>query len=146
MRNRLMAALAFSATMGAAAMGAGAALAQSGGVMAVSQGPNTQTYDIPPGSKPQTVIITTRSFKPGESAAPHIHNGVELAEVMSGTVEVLRKGQKPEIVKAGGSFLIPRETPHDARNIGTDDVHLAVTLVIDKGTAPRTPVDAAQMK
>lgn len=140
MRNRVMAAVAL------VALTAGAAQAQSGGVMAVAQGPNTQTYDIPPGSKPQTVIITTRAFKPGESASPHIHNGVELAEVMSGTVEVYRRGQKPEIVKAGGSFLIPRETPHDAKNIGTNDVHLAVTLVIDKGTAPRTPVDAAQLK
>ncbi|OJT97084.1 MAG: hypothetical protein BGN82_10310 [Alphaproteobacteria bacterium 65-7] len=141
MRNKMMAAAA-----AAMVIAAGTALAQSGGVMAVSQGPNTQTYDIPPDSKPQTVIITTRAFKPGESASPHIHHGVELAEVISGTVEVYRKGQKPEIVKAGGSFLIPREAPHDARNIGTDDVQLAVTLVIDKGTAPRTPVDAAQLK
>lgn len=141
MRTSLMMALGI-----AALAASGAALAQSGGVMAVAQGPNTQSYDIPEGSKPQTVIITTRAFKPGESATPHIHNGVELAEVTSGTVEVYRKGQKPEIVKAGGSFLIPRETPHDARNIGTDDVHLSVTLVIDKGTAPRTPVDASQLK
>ncbi len=52
----------------------------------------------------------------------------------------------PEIVHAGGSFLIPRETPHDAKNIGTDVAHLAITFVIDKGTPPRTPVDASLIK
>jgi len=109
---------------------------------------------LPPGAIPAASSAAaacaarsnTTCRAPGESASPHIHHGVELAEVISGTVEVYRKGQKPEIVKAGGSFLIPREAPHDARNIGTDDVQLAVTLVIDKGTAPRTPVDAAQLK
>jgi hypothetical protein len=37
--------------------------------------------------------------------------------------------------------MVPREAPHDARPApGTGPVKLAVTLVIDKGTAPRTPV------
>ena len=36
---------------------------------------------------------------------------------------------------------IPREAPHDCRpQPGSPPVHLAVTLVIDTGTAPRTPV------
>ncbi len=108
--------------------------------------PPGQSYDVPPGSKDQTVMILTRDFKPGESSGPHIHHGVEMAQVVTGTVEIRRAGMAPETVKAGGSFLIPREVPHEAINVGTDVVHLAITFVIDKGTPPRTPVDASLIK
>jgi quercetin dioxygenase-like cupin family protein len=124
----------------------GTALAQPASHMAIPSSPSNQQYDIPPGSKDQTVIITTRDFKPGQSATPHIHHGVEMAEVISGTIEVYRAGQKPEVVHAGGSFLIPRQTPHDAKNIGNSVAHLAITLVIDKGSVPRTPVNAALVR
>jgi len=105
-----------------------------------------QVYDIPPGSKDQSVIILKRDFKPGENATPHIHHGVEMAEVLSGTFEVYRAGQKMEVVQAGGSFLIPRETPHDAKNISSEVGRLSITFVIDKGTPLRTPVDASLIK
>jgi len=125
----------------------GAAAAQSGGQTTVppAPAPSSQTYDVPPG-RDTTVMILTRDFKPGESAGAHIHHGVEMAQVIAGTVEIRRAGQPPEIVHAGGSFLIPREVPHDAKNIGTDTVHLAITFVIDKGTPPRTPVDPSLIK
>jgi quercetin dioxygenase-like cupin family protein len=118
-----------------------AAFAQSGGKMAVQQGTNTQTYDVPHGSKDQTVIITTRDLKDGESTAPHMHYGVEMTQVVTGTFECYVKGQPMKLMHAGESFVIPREAPHDCRpQPGSPPVHLAVTLVIDKGTAPRTPV------
>lgn len=125
---------------GAALLAATAAYAQSGGVMSVAQGANTQTYDVPEGSKPQTVIITTRDLKEGESVTPHIHHGVEMTEVVTGTFELYVKGQPVKVIHAGESFLVPRELPHDARPApGSPPVHLAVTLVIDKGTPPRVP-------
>jgi quercetin dioxygenase-like cupin family protein len=124
---------------------AGAAFAASS-PMAIPSSRSNQQYDIPPGSKPQTVIITTRDFQPGQTATPHIHHGVEMAEVISGTFAVYRAGQKPEVVHAGDSFLIPRETPHDGKNIGKDVVRLSITLVIDKGSTPRTPVPASRIR
>ena len=118
-----------------------AAFAQSGGQLAVAQGTNTQTYDVPPGSKPQTVIITTRDLKDGETTSPHMHFGVEMTQVVTGTFECYLKGLPMKTVKAGESFVIPREVPHDCRPApGSPPVHLSVTLVIDTGTAPRTPV------
>lgn len=118
-----------------------AALAQSGGQLAVAQGTNTQTYDVPAGSKEQTIIITTRDLKDGETVTPHIHHGVEMTQVVTGTFECYLKGLPMKLVRAGESFMIPREVPHDCRpQPGSAPVHLAVTLVIDKGTAPRTPV------
>jgi len=122
-------------------LAATAAFAQSGGQMAVPNTPDKQTYDVPAGSKPQQVIIQTRSLKDGESVTPHIHNGVEMTEVLSGTFELYVKGQPVKVLHAGDSFVVPREAPHDARPApGSEPVKLAVTLVIDKGTAPRTPV------
>lgn len=118
-----------------------AAFAQSGGQLAVQQGSNTQTYDVPAGSKAQTVIITTRDLKDGESTTPHMHYGVEMTQVVTGTFECYLKGLPMKLVKAGESFMIPREVPHDCRpQPGSPPAHLAVTLVIDKGTPPRTPV------
>jgi quercetin dioxygenase-like cupin family protein len=115
--------------------------AQSGGQMAVPNTPDKQIYDVPAGSKDQQIIIQTRSLKDGESVTPHIHNGVEMTEVLSGTFELYVKGQPMKIIHAGESFVVPREAPHDARPApGSEPVKLAVTLVIDKGTAPRTPV------
>ena len=118
-----------------------AAFAQSGGQMAVQQGTNTQTYNVPAGSKPQTVIITTRDLKDGESTAPHMHFGVEMTQVVTGTFECYVKGQPMMLIPTGGSFVIPREAPHDCRpQPGSPPVHLAVTLVIDTGTPPRVPM------
>ena len=117
------------------------AFAQSGGQLAVAQGTNTQTYDVPAGSKAQTVIITTRDLKDGESTSPHMHFGVEMTQVVTGTFECYLKGLPMKTVKAGESFMIPREVPHDCRpQPGSPPVHLDVTLVIDTGTPPRTPV------
>jgi len=117
------------------------AFAQSGGQLAVAQGTNTQTYDVPAGSKAQTVIITTRDLKDGESTSPHMHFGVEMTQVVTGTFECYLKGLPMKTVKAGESFVIPREVPHDCRpQPGSPPAHLAVTLVIDTGTPPRSPV------
>jgi len=118
-----------------------AAFAQSGGQLAVQQGNNTQTYNVPAGSKPQTVIITTRDLKDGESTSPHMHFGVEMTQVVTGSFECYVKGQPVMKIATGGSFVIPREAPHDCRpQPGSPPVHLAVTLVIDTGTPPRSPV------
>jgi quercetin dioxygenase-like cupin family protein len=118
-----------------------AAFAQSGGQMAVPAGPDKQIYDVPAGSKDQQIIIQVRDLKVGETVTPHIHHGVEMTEVVTGTFELYVKGQPVKVIHAGESFMVPREAPHDARPApGSPPVHLAVTLVIDKGTAPRTPV------
>jgi quercetin dioxygenase-like cupin family protein len=121
-------------------LAAGAALAQSGGQMAVPNTPDKQIYDVPPGSKDVEVIIQTRSLQDGESVTPHIHRGVEMTEVVQGTFELYVKGQPVKVIHAGESFLVPREAIHDARPVpGTGPVKLAVTLVIDKGSDPRYP-------
>ena len=129
---------------GVAVLAAGAAFAQSGGQMAVPTGPDKQVYDVPAGSKDQEIIIQTRDLKDGESVTPHIHHGVEMTRCRhwqpSGT---LHQGPADEghpcrrklpSMLAQASATAARPAP------GSPPVHLAVTLVIDKGTAPRSPV------
>ena len=126
---------------GFAVLASSAVFAQSGGQMAVPAGPDKQVYDVPAGAKDKEIIIQTRDLKDGETVTPHIHHGVEMTEVVTGTFELYIKGQPVKVIHAGESFIVPRELPHDARPApGSPPVHLAVTLVIDKGTAPRTPV------
>jgi quercetin dioxygenase-like cupin family protein len=127
---------------GLAVLASNTAFAQSGGQMAVPPTSDKQIYDVPPGSKDQEIIIQTRSLRDGESVTPHIHHGVEMTEVLSGTFELYVKGYLVKILHAGDSFIVPREAPHDARPApGSPPVKLAVTLVIDKGTPARVPID-----
>ena len=110
-----------------------AAFAQSGGQLAVQQGTNTQTYNVPHGSKDQTVIITTRDLKDGETTSPHMHFGVEMTQVVTGTFECYVKGLPVMKIPTGGSFVIPRVTAtrisssvHDPRPVSLSDVRLPV--------------------
>src|SRR5215469_3412177 len=107
-----------------------AAFAQAGGQMAVPNTPDKQVYDVLDGSKDQEIIIQTRSLKDGETVSPHIHHGVEMTQVLSGTFECYVKGEPMKLIHAGESFMIPREKPHDCRpQPGSPPVKLAVTLV-----------------
>jgi quercetin dioxygenase-like cupin family protein len=99
-----------------------------------------QQFDIPPGSLPQTVMTATRDFAPGQTAGRHIHHGVEMAIIIRGDLQLMVDGAQPVVYHAGQSFLVPREVPHDVKNVGTTPVTLAITYVIDKGTPARVPV------
>jgi len=111
-------------------------------VSAQAAGPATggalQRYDVP--AKPSYVAILSREFKPGDSAGLHIHKGVEMSIVISGAIQLMVKGQPTKTLHAGDSFMVPRDTPHDAKNIGTTPAVVAVTYVIDAGAPMRSPV------
>jgi quercetin dioxygenase-like cupin family protein len=115
-------------------------LAASAQAPAPAPAPPAQQFDVPTTGKPQTVMILTRDFTPGQSAGRHIHHGVEMTLVIRGALEMLVDGQAPHTYQAGESFIVPREVPHDARNPGTVPTTIAVTYVIDKGTPPRIAV------
>jgi quercetin dioxygenase-like cupin family protein len=101
--------------------------------------PPAQQFEVP-NKAPQTVAILTRDFAPGQTAGRHIHHGVEMTIVIRGDFELMVDGSPSHVYHAGDSFMVPREVPHDAKNVGTTPVTLAVTYVIDKGTPLRVPV------
>lgn len=95
-----------------------------------------QTYDVPMTGKPQTVYIAHRILKPGESIGLHTHDGEEVTQVIAGDFQLTADG-KDTVYHAGGSFTVPRGIKHDGKNVGTTDVELAVTYVLDKGAPLR---------
>jgi quercetin dioxygenase-like cupin family protein len=95
-----------------------------------------QMYDVLAGGKAQTVYIAHRILKPGESIGLHTHAGAEITQVIAGDFQLIADG-KDTIYHAGGSFVVPRGVKHDGKNVGTTDVDLAVTYVLDKGAPLR---------
>jgi quercetin dioxygenase-like cupin family protein len=94
-----------------------------------------QMYDVPAG-KAQTVYIAHRILKPGESIGLHTHDGAEITQVIAGDFQLTTDG-KNTVYHGGSSFIVPRGVKHDGKNVGTTDVDLAVTYVLDKGAPLR---------
>ena len=101
--------------------------------------PPAQQFDVPT-NVPQMAAILTRDFVPGQAAGRHIHHGVEMTIVIKGDLQLMVDGSPPHVYHAGDSFMVPRDVPHDAKNVGSTPVTIAVTYVIDKGTPLRIPV------
>jgi quercetin dioxygenase-like cupin family protein len=101
--------------------------------------PPAQQYDVPTAT-PQTVMILTRDFTPGQSAGRHIHHGVEMAIIIRGDFDLAVDGSALHSYHAGDSFIVPRDVPHDIKNVGTTAGTIAITYVIDKGAPARIAV------
>jgi quercetin dioxygenase-like cupin family protein len=85
------------------------------------------------------VTINARvELEPGAVVARHTHPGVESAYVLDGAVELSVDGQGARSVRPGDAFVIPRETPHAAKN-GPAATTLAATYVVEKGKPLASP-------
>jgi quercetin dioxygenase-like cupin family protein len=96
--------------------------------------------DVPRG-RAQQVIVQTRDFAPGNESGWHVHPGTEVAFVTSGKLELRVQG-KVTVLNSGDSFTMPRGVPHNGVNTGAETTRVVITLVVDKGAAPRQPVPA----
>jgi quercetin dioxygenase-like cupin family protein len=70
-------------------------------------------------------------FAPGAAFPKHSHPGVEIAHVLSGTVEYELEGKTVRL-KAGESLFIPAGAVHSAKNVGGDVCAELATYVVDK--------------
>lgn len=95
-------------------------------------------FDVPAGA-PQEVQLRGINLAPGQGIALHVHPGVEMAYIVSGTIQ-FRMGTETRVKHAGDSTLIPRGTPHAATNIGAEGARVVSAFVIDKGAQLRVPV------
>jgi quercetin dioxygenase-like cupin family protein len=96
--------------------------------------------DVPRG-KTQRVIVQSRDFAAGTESGWHIHPGIEVAYVVSGQLEVRVKG-KVTMLEPGDSFTMPRGVAHNGVNRGKQTAKVVITLLVDKGAAPRQSVTA----
>src|SRR5436309_15727267 len=62
------------------------------------------------------VVQAVADFDAGATPGPHTHPGEEIGYVLEGTFLVEQNGKTPVTLTAGGSFLIPAGTVHNATN------------------------------
>lgn len=87
------------------------------------------------GAADREVIQARINFEPGVTAPRHAHPGVEVAYVISGTLEYQLEGRPAVTLKAGDSLFIPAGVAHVAKNVGSDKGVELATYVVNKGQA-----------
>jgi quercetin dioxygenase-like cupin family protein len=90
-----------------------------------------QEHDL---SIPGRIVIENR-VELGPEARPfrHKHPGEEIIYVLEGTLEYDVDGQPPRTVSAGEGLMVPRETVHAVRNVGSGNATELATYVVEKG-------------
>jgi quercetin dioxygenase-like cupin family protein len=85
------------------------------------------------------VIQAVVEFQPGGTPGRHTHAGEEVGYVLDGTLLVEQDGKPPVTLKAGGTFLIPAGTIHNATNTGSGGAKILATYIVEKGKPLATP-------
>ena len=85
------------------------------------------------------VVSAAAEFDPGATPGPHTHFGEEIGYVLEGTFLIEQAGKPGVTLKAGGSFLIPAGTVHNATNTGTGKGRILATYIVEKGKPLATP-------
>ena len=85
------------------------------------------------------VISAVADFEPRATPGRHTHFGEEIGYILEGTFLIEQEGKAPVTLKAGGSFLIPAGTVHNATNTGAGPGKILATYVVEKGKPLATP-------
>jgi quercetin dioxygenase-like cupin family protein len=88
------------------------------------------------------VISAVAEFEPRATPGPHTHFGEEIGYVIEGTLMIEQAGKPPVTLQAGGSFLIPAGTVHNATNTGAGKAKILATYIVEKGKPLATPAPA----
>jgi len=90
-----------------------------------------QQHDL---SIPGHMVIQNRvELSPDVPAFRHKHPGEELIYVLEGTLEYAIDGQTPKTYSAGDALMVPAETVHSVRNVGSGNAAELATYVVEKG-------------
>ena len=79
------------------------------------------------------VVSAVAEFEPRATPGMHTHFGEEIGYVIEGTFLVEQAGKPSVTLQAGGSFLIPAGTVHNATNTGTGRGRILATYIVEKG-------------
>jgi quercetin dioxygenase-like cupin family protein len=95
-----------------------------------------------PSSIPGREIVQVLTQIPcGVESGWHIHPGEEVGYILAGTVQMAIQGQPSLTLHAGGPFLIPPRTPHNALDIGPGTGQMLSTYIVEAGQPLATFVD-----
>jgi quercetin dioxygenase-like cupin family protein len=85
------------------------------------------------------VVQAVADFEPRATPGRHTHPGEEVGYVLAGTFLVEQEGKAPVTLNAGGTFLIPAGTVHNATNTGSGPGKILATYIVEKGKPLATP-------
>jgi quercetin dioxygenase-like cupin family protein len=90
-----------------------------------------QRHDL---SVPGREVIQNRvEIGPEAPFVKHKHPGEEVIYVLEGTLEYHIDGAEPKTVHAGEALLVPADTVHAVRNVGSGNAAELATYVVEKG-------------
>jgi quercetin dioxygenase-like cupin family protein len=79
------------------------------------------------------VIQNRVELGPKAPAVRHKHPGEEIIYVLEGTLDYAIDGQPTQTVSAGEALMVPPETVHAVRNVGSGKAAELATYVVEKG-------------
>jgi quercetin dioxygenase-like cupin family protein len=88
------------------------------------------------------VVQAVADFEPRATPGRHTHPGEEIGYILEGTFLVEQDGKAPVTLNAGGTFLIPAGTVHNATNTGSGAGKILATYIVEKGKPLATPAAA----
>ena len=95
-----------------------------------------QTVDFPAG---YNVVTAIAEVPPGYCKGRHTHPGVESTYVMEGAILVKIEGQPDKVFKAGESFQVPPNAPHDGCTAPGAVFKVLGTYIVEKGKPLASP-------
>ena len=91
-----------------------------------------QQHDL---SAPGREVVQNRVvISPEAPAIKHKHPGQEIIYVLEGSLEYQIEGEPMRTVKAGEALMVPAETIHAVKNVGTGNAAELATYVVKKGS------------
>ena len=95
-------------------------------------------------SIPGRIIVQVLTEIPeGVESGWHTHPGEEVGYIVQGTVEMRIHGSDTLLLHAGDGFLIPPDTPHNARDLGPGVGHMLSTYIVTPDAPLASFVDPA---
>ena len=99
-----------------------------------------QKSDVP-GTNYEVVMAVAEIPGGVASIGRHTHFGIEMGTVLVGEATLMVEGQPDKVNKAGDSYQIPANVPHDAKTGAVPGKVLAV-YIVEKGKPLATPAPA----
>ena len=98
-----------------------------------------QEHDL---SVPGRQVIQNRvDISPDAPLFRHKHPGEEVIYVLEGSLQYDIDGQPPTRVSAGEGLMVPTETVHTVKNIGTGNAAELATYIVEEGKPFLVAVD-----
>lgn len=79
------------------------------------------------------VVQVLTEIPAGVASGWHVHPGEEVGYILAGDVEMMVEGRPTVVLHAGDGFLIPPNTPHNARDLGPETGRMLSTYIVQSG-------------